>query len=110
MGGHILVQSRMVKHIVIWKLTDSYEGMDQAEIAKEVQRRILAMDGKVPALRHVECGIDFNRSERAWDVALYSSFDDRAALDEYQADPEHAKVKKFVGAVAVEQAVVDYEV
>ena len=100
----------MVKHIVIWKLVDSHEGMNQAEIAKEVQRRILAMEGKVPSLRHVECGVDFNRSERAWDVALYSSFDDRAGLEAYQADPEHAKVKKFVGAVAREQAVVDYEV
>ncbi|MFW5695107.1 MAG: Dabb family protein [Alkalispirochaeta sp.] len=100
----------MVKHIVIWKLTDQYEGMGHAEIAQEVQRRILAMKGTVPSLRDVECGIDFNRSERAWDVALYSSFDDRAALEAYQADPEHAKVKAFIGAVATEQAVVDYEV
>lgn len=100
----------MIKHIVMWKLVDSYEGMDRAKIAAEVQRRILAMQGTVPSLRHVECGIDFNRSERAWDVVLYSSFDDHAGLEAYQADPEHGKVKAFIGAVAAEMAVVDYEV
>lgn len=72
---------RMVKHIVMWKLADSYEGMDKAQIAEEMQRRILGMRETVPMLREVECGIDFNRSGRAWDVVLYSAFDDRESLD-----------------------------
>lgn len=100
----------MVKHIVMWKLAESYEGMDSAAIAEEMQRRLLAMRDTVPMLREIECGIDFNRSERAWDIVLYSSFDSRASLEEYQKDPEHEKVKEFVRKVATAQAVVDYEV
>lgn len=100
----------MVKHIVVWKLADSYEGMNKQEIAEEMQRRILGMKGVVPMLREIECGIDFNRSDRAFDIALYTSFDDREALEAYQADPNHEKVKEFVRKVAKEQAVVDYEV
>ena len=100
----------MVKHIVMWKLVEHHDGMDREAIAREMQRRILAMKGRVPTLLEVECGIDFNRSGRAWDVVLYSSFADRAALDGYQEDPVHGEVKAFVGQVAAEQAVVDYEV
>ncbi|MFP4330406.1 MAG: Dabb family protein [Alkalispirochaetaceae bacterium] len=99
----------MVKHIVMWKLAESHEGMDKEALAREVQRRILAMKSTVPMLRQIECGIDFNRSDRAWDIALYSSFDDREGLEAYQEHPEHEKVKAFVREVAVEAAVVDYE-
>lgn len=100
----------MVKHIVMWKLADSYEGMDKTAIAEEMQQRILGMESKVPMIREIECGVDFNRSDRAWDVVLYSAFDDRQSLDAYQEHPEHQKVKDFVGKVVVEQGVVDYEV
>jgi hypothetical protein len=100
----------MVRHIVLWKLVDEYDGMSKTEIAEEMRRRILDMKDKVSSIREIECGIDFNRSERAWDVALYSSFDDREALNNYQQDPVHQEVKAFVGRVAATQAVVDYEV
>ena len=88
---------------------EKYDGMSKTEIAEEMRRRILAMKDTVPSIREIECGMDFNRSERAWDVALYSSFDDREALNAYQQDPVHQEVKAFVGTVAAEQAVVDYE-
>ena len=99
----------MVRHIVFWKTKDEHEGMDGAQIAAEIQSRVLAMKGRVPALQDIECGIDFDRSERAWDVALCATFATRADLDAYQADPVHGDVKNFVRAVVAQQAVVDYE-
>ena len=100
----------MVKHIVLWKIQDDAHGQSKTEIAEEMRSRILAMKGTVPQIREIEVGIDFNRSDRAWDVALYSSFDDRESLEAYQADPVHGKVKEYVRSVAAAQAVVDYEI
>jgi hypothetical protein len=100
----------MVKHIVMWNVVESHEGQGKQEILKEMKRRIEALKGVVPQVREIEVGIDFNGSDAAYDVVLYSVFDDRTALDEYQVHPAHEAVKSYVGSVATARAVVDYEV
>ena len=100
----------MVKHIVMWNVVESHEGIGKPELLKEIKKRIEALKGVVPQITEIEVGIDFNGSDAAYDVALYSVFTDRAALDAYQVHPAHEEVKKFVGAVATARAVADYEV
>lgn len=100
----------MVKHIVFWNVTDSHDGMDKAAIIEKMREMIVGMKKTVPQIQEIEFGSDFNRSEAAFEVALYSSFTDRSALNEYQRHPEHEKVKAFVGQVTTARAVVDYEV
>lgn len=100
----------MVKHIVFWNVAEHHDGMDKPAIIQKMKSMIEGMRGTVPQIAEIEFGTDFNRSEAAFDVALYSSFSDRSALDEYQRHPEHEKVKAFVGAVTTARAVVDYEV
>ncbi len=100
----------MVKHIVLWKVVDSHGSLDKTKVLQEIKSRIEGMKGVVPQIRELEVGIDFNGSAAAYDVALYSVFDDQASLDAYQVHPAHEEVKKFVGAVTTDRAVVDYEI
>jgi hypothetical protein len=99
----------MVKHIVFWNVAEAHDGMNKSQIIEKMQEMIVGMKQTVSVIREIEVGTDFNGSDAAYDVALYSSFDDRNALDEYQRHPDHEKVKAFVGAVTTERAVVDYE-
>jgi hypothetical protein len=99
----------MVKHIVFWKLKDEAEGARKDANALEIKSRLEALRGKIPGMLKLEVGIDFNRSEAACDVALYSEFTDRAALDAYQGHPEHKAAGEFIQRVRASRAVVDYE-
>lgn len=100
----------MIKHIVMWKLKDSFEGMGKNEIALKLKSELEALKSKIPQIREIEAGINFNPSEAAYDVALYSSFESREDLSLYQKHPDHMKVAEFVSEVRTERCVVDYEI
>jgi hypothetical protein len=99
----------MVKHIVFWKLKPQAEGRDAAANALEVKRRLEALRGRIDGLLELEVGIDFSGTDASADVALYSVFTGRAALDAYQAHPEHLAVADFVALVRENRILVDYE-
>lgn len=100
----------MIKHIVLWKLKETAAGRSVAENALEVKRRLEALNGQIPGMLRLEVGIDFSKEDASSDVALYSEFESRAALDVYQSHPLHEEVKQFVMAVRSERRLVDYEV
>ncbi|MBB6481036.1 Dabb family protein [Spirochaeta isovalerica] len=91
----------MISHVVMWKLKNISEG-------DEVVRRLKNLEGKIPGLISIEAGADTNRSDAAWDVVLISTHESKDALDSYQVHPDHMEVKKFIGSVAAERAVVDF--
>jgi hypothetical protein len=97
----------MVKHIVFWNIK---EDLDIEGVYEEMKLRVEAMSGEIPGLIKVELGRDFNGSEVAYDVVLYSELTDEDALKVYQDHPMHLHVKEFIGAVTIERAVVDYEI
>ena len=82
----------MVKHIVMWNLTDKDKVAENGAIMKQ----------KLEAL----VGVGFN----GYDVALYTELEDRAALAVYADHPAHCKVKEFVHSVICERVCCDYEV
>ena len=96
----------MVKHIVFWNIK---EDLDIEGVFEEIKLRVEAMNGEIPGLIKVELGRDFNGSEIAYDIALYSELENKHALQTYQDHPMHLHVKEFVGAVTSTRAVVDYE-
>jgi len=100
----------MVKHIVFWKLKPHAEGASAADNAARIKLGLEALVGKIPGLVQAEVGVDFNRSDAAWDLALYSVFSDRAALEAYQRHPTHNVVADFIARVRADRVVVDYEV
>ncbi len=100
----------MIRHIVVWKLQPFAEGRTAAENAAEIKRRLEALEGLVPGLLRLEVGIDFSRTSASADVALYSEFADRQALDAYMAHPDHVAVAESTVALRIDRTMCDYEV
>ncbi|HOG69608.1 MAG TPA: Dabb family protein [Fibrobacteraceae bacterium] len=100
----------MIKHIVLWKMKDNAEGASAIENATKIVDMLHDLKGKIPSLISIEAGIDFNRSGAAWDLALYSSFQNTEDLNNYQIHPEHQKVATFIRAVTEDRCVVDFEI
>jgi len=96
----------MIAHIVLFKLNNP-----TAENAEAVKNMLLSMNGKLPMLRQLEVGVDIIRSERSYDVALYTKFDNLADLQAYQIHPYHADtVVPFMKANCASIVSADYEV
>lgn len=93
----------MITHVVLFKVQEPVQ-----ENAEAIAARLRAMEGKVAGLDGIEVGVDFNRSERAWDVALITRHASKEALATYQADATHKEVKAFIGEKSAGAAVVDF--
>lgn len=100
----------MVKHIVFWKLKAEAHGRSAAENARAIKEKLEALRGRIPGLLTIEVGLDFSRTDASCDLALYSEFESRAALDAYQAHPEHKAVMPFIAEARSDRILVDYEV
>lgn len=100
----------MIKHIVMWKLKEFAEGKEKQENAKIIKTGLENLQDKINELKFIEVGININNSSQAYDIVLYSQFDNMEDLNIYQNHPEHIKVGEFVKKVVNERVVVDYEV
>jgi len=95
----------MITHIVLFKLKEPTA--ENMALAKE---KLLSMDGKIPMLQQLEVGIDVIRSERSYDVALYTKFASLEDLQAYQVHPYHAgEVVPFMKANCTASVAADYE-
>lgn len=100
----------MVKHIVLWRLKPEAHGQTAAENARAIKEKLEALVGLVPGLVSLEVGLDFERSDQASDVVLYSVFTSREALRSYQEHPAHKAVMPFIAEARSERRVIDYEI
>ncbi len=99
----------MIKHIVMWRLKDYANGASKEENAKKLKSSLESIKDEINEIKHIEVGIDINRSDAAFDVVLYSEFDSVEDLQAYQNHPEHMKIVGFANEIRSERAVVDYE-
>jgi len=99
----------MIKHIVFWRLNESAYGNDKQTNAQLIKEKLLAMKGRVAGLLTIEVGFDFSNETDSCDVVLYSEFDNKEALRQYQNHPNHIAIKKWLSEVRYERRVVDYE-
>jgi len=99
----------MIKHIVMWKLKDDHNGESKNEIIANVKTMLMGLISKINEIKELEVGINFNPSEAAYDVVLYSTFNSREDLDIYQKHPDHLNVAGYISEVRTERTVVDYE-
>lgn len=93
----------------MWKLVDSYEGKSKSEIAETIRDNIEALKDVIPQLKEVEVGINFNSTDAAFDICLYSVFDSREDLEIYQNHPQHLKIAEYIAKVRTQRVVCDYE-
>jgi hypothetical protein len=103
------MEALMVKHIVLWKLKEHAHGKSKRENAEAIKTMLENMKGKIPGMISLEVGFDFSATDDSADIVLYSEFEDRKALEGYQAHPVHEEVKPYVLEARSERRVVDYE-
>ncbi|MCF6340448.1 MAG: Dabb family protein [Sulfurimonas sp.] len=94
----------MIVHIVLFRFKDE----NKDENLKEVTVKLNALVKLIPELNFIEVGIDFSRSQRAFDLSLYSTFNTKKDLKAYAIHHEHLKVVELIKAVTLESKVVDY--
>lgn len=99
----------MVKHIVLWKMKET-PGVDKQTNMQALKQKIEGLLAIIPQARKLEVGFNGKSFDGAFDVALYSEFDDWEGLETYYHHPEHLKVVEFVRSVVSERRAVDYEV
>lgn len=100
----------MIKHIVFWRFKEEAEGLNKEQIAVKTKEILEALVEKIPEIKELEVGRDFNGSPAAFDTSLYTAFESKEALKIYQEHPAHREVAGFIGKVTSDRAVVDYEV
>lgn len=100
----------MIKHLVFWKLLENAEGNSLEENAARIKQLLEALPAQIPEIGHLEVGRNQNPTAAAWDIAVYSEFDNWEDLAVYQAHPAHQQAGDFVGKVRSERCVVDYEI
>ena len=98
----------MIKHIVMWKLKEEAEGHSKEENAKLIKNMLEGIKDKIKEIVKIEVGIDFNKSEQAYDIVLYSEFNCKEDLDSYQINPKHVEVASYVKKVTNSRIVADY--
>ena len=99
----------MIRHIVFWKLRDDVTGQARTDVLRQIKDGFEAMQGQIPGLLQIQIGIPFSDGAESADVALYSEFESRAALDGYATHPLHQAMVTIVREVRVERRVADFE-
>ena len=95
----------MIRHIVMFKIKDEFKD----EIPQLV-KNFYGMKGKIEGMLDLEAGADILGSERSYDLALITVFENRAAFDTYQTHPVHMPVKKHMHEVRSASVACDYEI
>mgnify|MGYP001436438613 CR=1 FL=1 len=95
----------MVKHIVLWNLTDPAH---KDENAAQMKEKLEGLCGQVDGLLSAQ--VTCNITPGGIDVCLVSMHTDKAALDLYQGHPAHLAVKEFVHKVIESRYCHDAEV
>lgn len=95
----------MVKHLVFFKFKDDTNADDIQKMAEGLGR----LPEIIEEIREFVFGQDVIRSERSYDFALISLFDDLEALQRYQVHPDHQAVVAHVKTICSSVLAVDFE-
>ena len=95
----------MLKHVVFMKLK---EGITDAEISA-LEQGLSGLPAKIPEIKGFQFGRDVVRSERSYDFALVSDFENLEAMQRYQVNPEHVPVVGLVRSLSASILAVDFE-
>ena len=95
----------MLQHVVVAKFKPETSQDEREEIVAALR----TLPGKVVDIRRFKVGLDVLHSERSYDFALVSTFDDLDALKCYQAHPRHVPLAQRLRAASQNLIAVDYE-
>lgn len=95
----------MVRHIVLWNLQDQAEGNSKATNGALIKEGLEGLLGKIDGMTRAEVAVGTN--PEGYDLCLLSEFTSQEALDAYQKNPLHDKVRQFVRKVISSRVVFD---
>lgn len=96
----------MLKHIVFMKFKP-----DVTETGiHQLKQALGGLPALIPEIREFVFGRDILHTERSWDFALVSAFDNVEAMNRYQVHPDHQVVLRRVREMCDGIRVVDFEV
>ncbi len=94
----------MIVHVVMFKLEEE----DKKASLVKIKVILEQLPKKIEELISMEVGINFDESQRAYDLSLYSTFKTKEDLKAYAVHPAHLKAVDFIKSVTLESKVVDY--
>ncbi|SFM42739.1 Dabb family protein [Thermodesulforhabdus norvegica] len=94
----------MLKHLVFLKFRDNISESDIEKLESMLDR----LPSVIPEIKGYLFGRDVVKSERSYDFALDSDFEDLDALKRYQQHPEHLKVLEHVKSICESILAVDF--
>lgn len=97
----------MVKHIILWKLKESFTEEEKSDARAEAKRRLEALNGKIDGLIELKVVTDRLPSSNA-DMMLDSSFESEEALAGYQINPLHVEAATYVRSVVEARLCLDF--
>lgn len=100
----------MIKHIVMFKLSENADGKTKKEnldIALNMLKNFKELIPVIKDFKAVANSADAPNSN--YDIALICDFESIDDLNEYQNHPEHLKFGKFITQVRESRACIDYE-
>ena len=95
----------MLKHLVFFKFKHGTEGPAIAE----VENGLGGLPSVIPEIREFMFGRDVVGSERSYDMALVSAFDDLGSMKRYQVHPAHQAVVEKLKKICDSILAVDFE-
>lgn len=100
----------MIKHIVFWTVKEEAEGLKKADILAKMKSLLEDLPSKIDVIKGLEVGVNTVPSDRAFDIALYSTFNSLEDLKMYAEHPDHIEVVNYFKTVVEKSAAVDYAV
>ena len=94
----------MIKHVVLMKFKP--EATESRLV--DLEKRLKALPDAIPEIKNYEFGLDVVRSERSYDFALVSNFEDLGELKIYQDHPDHIEVLKIIMEMCEDIRAVDF--
>ena len=94
----------MVKHIVMFKLTEK-----TSQNMKHATDSLRSLENNIETLKFIEIGTDFLESDRSYDIVLTAHFENQEGLKTYSSHENHLPVVKIMRSLCSSSVVVDYE-
>ena len=96
-----------LRHLVMWKLKTELSAEEKNSAAAEIKKRLEALNGRIPGLISLTVHSLLTETSGG-DLLLDSCFTGKAALDNYQKNPEHLEAAAYVRSVTESRNCADY--
>lgn len=100
----------MIKHIILWQLSDEFSNEQKINIANNAKENLESLLGKIPGLTEIKVITEKLPSSNA-DMMLDSTFESEESLKNYSVNPCHTAVAdKYVRPFVKHRSCFDFEI